>query len=248
MKLSVIVPVYNEQQTIGEIVERIRAVDIGDVEKEIIIANDGSDDGTQKVINESPWRGDVRVQVHESPINLGKGAAIRLGLRHATGDVVLIQDADLELDPREYGALLAPIVAGRANVVYGSRFLRREPGRIRIRTRVANRLLTWLTNLLYGSRLTDMETGYKVFRREVLDGIRLRCVGFDFEPEFTAKVLLAGQRIAEVSIDYHPRRQDEGKKISWTDGLDAVYVLIRCRLIGHAPQAPQPSRPLTPQP
>jgi glycosyltransferase involved in cell wall biosynthesis len=242
MKLSVIVPVYNEEQTIGEIVERIRAVDIGDIEKEIIIANDGSDDDTQKAINESPWRGDVRVQVHQSPINLGKGAAIRLGLRHATGDVILIQDADLELDPREYGALLAPIVAERANVVYGSRFLRHERGRIRKRTRVANRLLTWLTNLLYGARLTDMETGYKVFRREVVEGIRLRCVGFDFEPEFTAKVLLAGQRIAEVSIDYHPRREDEGKKISWTDGLDAVYVLIKCRLIGHAPPARRPEQ------
>jgi glycosyltransferase involved in cell wall biosynthesis len=246
MKLSVIVPVYNEQQTIGEVVERIRAVDIGDIQKEIIIANDGSDDGTQRAINESPWRDDVRVQVHESPINLGKGAAIRLGLRHATGDVILIQDADLELDPQEYGALLAPIVADRANVVYGSRFLRREPGRIRIRTRVANRLLTWLTNLLYGARLTDMETGYKVFRREVLERIRLRCVGFDFEPEFTAKVLLAGHHIAEVSIDYHPRRQDEGKKISWTDGLDAIYVLIRCRLVGHSPPAPRPSTPLSP--
>jgi glycosyltransferase involved in cell wall biosynthesis len=233
MKLSVIVPVYNEEQTIGEIVERIRAVDIGDIQKEIIIANDGSDDGTQRAIDESPWRGDGRVQVHQSPINLGKGAAIRLGLRHATGDVILIQDADLELDPKEYGALLAPIVAGRANVVYGSRFLRPERGRIRVRTRAANRMLTWLTNLLYRARLTDMETGYKVFRRDVLEGIRLRCVGFDFEPEFTAKVLLAGQRITEVSIDYHPRREDEGKKIGWTDGLDAVYVLIKCRLMGH---------------
>jgi dolichol-phosphate mannosyltransferase len=240
MKLSVIVPVYNEELTIGEIIERIRAVDIGDIQKEIIIANDGSDDGTPSAINDSPWRGDVRVQVHHSPINLGKGAAIRLGLRHATGDVVLIQDADLELDPREYGALLAPIIAGRANVVYGSRFLRRQRGRIRIRTRVANRLLTWVTNLLYGARLTDMETGYKVFRREVLEGIRLRCVGFDFEPEFTAKVLLAGQRITEVSIDYHPRQRDEGKKIGWTDGLDALYVLIKYRLIGHTLAAPRP--------
>jgi glycosyltransferase involved in cell wall biosynthesis len=240
LKLSVIVPVYNEELTIGEIVERIRAVDIGDIQKEIIIANDGSDDGTQQAIDESSWRGDERVQVHHSPINLGKGAAIRLGLRHATGDVVLIQDADLELDPREYGALLAPIVAGRTNVVYGSRFLRRKRGRIRMRTRIANRLLTWVTNLLYGARLTDMETGYKVFRREVLAGIRLRCVGFDFEPEFTAKVLLAGQRITEVSIDYHPRQQDEGKKISWTDGLDALYILIKYRLIGHPLPAPQP--------
>lgn len=229
MKLSVIVPVYNEEQTIGSVIERIRAVNLGDIEKEIIIANDGSDDGTRRAIDEGPWCGDPNVRILHSPINLGKGAAVRLGMKHATGDVLLTQDADLELDPNEYGNLLAPILNGSAVVVYGSRFLARNPS-ISFRTRVANRTLTMFTNLLFGGRLSDMETGYKVFRREVLQNIRLRCVGFDFEPEVTAKILRAGYKITEVPIGYTPRRVDEGKKIRWTDGLDAAYVLLKCRL------------------
>ena len=230
MKLSIIIPVYNEEQTIGTVVERVRAVDLGAIEKEIIVANDGSDDGTQRAIDAVPADGATPLRVVESPINLGKGAAIRLGMKYATGDVLLIQDADLELDPNEYGALLAPIAAG-AKVVYGSRFLRSVPG-ISKRTRLANHLLTSLTNLLYWSSLTDMETGYKVFHREVLGRVRLRAVGFDFEPEFTAKLLLAGYRIVEVPISYNPRRRDEGKKIRWVDGLDALYVLVKLRLTG----------------
>jgi glycosyltransferase involved in cell wall biosynthesis len=229
MKLSVIVPVYNEAQTISEVIDRIRLVDIGEIEKEIIIANDGSEDGTQRAIDQSAWRSDRRVQVHESPINLGKGAAIRLGLKYATGDVILIQDADLELDPNEYSALLAPILQGRTDVVYGSRFLGKR-NTIPFRTRAANRVLTFVTNLLYRGRLTDMGTGYKVFRREALSGIRLRSVGFDIEPEITAKLLRRGRRILEVPIGYHPRRVDEGKKVRVIDGVDALYVLIKCRL------------------
>jgi glycosyltransferase involved in cell wall biosynthesis len=231
VKLSVIVPVFNEEQTIGEVIDRIFAVDIGDIEKEIIVANDGSSDRTPLAIAASRWRGDARLRVFEHAINLGKGAAIRLGLRHATGDVMLIQDADLELHPREYGALLAPILAGDADVVYGSRFLHGQRN-ISLRTRLANRGLTLAANVLFAGRLTDMETGFKVFRRDALSGITLRCVGFDFEPEVTAKLLLAGRRIREVPIAYQPRRTDEGKKIRWIDGLDALYVLLRCRITG----------------
>lgn len=228
MRLSIIIPVYNEEQTIGEVVERVLAVDLGGLESEVIIADDGSSDGTREAIATSGWSRDPRVRAYHSRINVGKGAAVRLGLSYATGDIILIQDADLELDPREFSVLLAPILAGQAKVVFGSRFLK-PVMRISVRTRIANRALTMLTNVLFGARLTDMETAYKAFRREVLDGIRLRCVAFDFEPEFTARVLMKGHRILEVPISYHPRRVDEGKKIRWVDGLDAVYTLLKCR-------------------
>jgi glycosyltransferase involved in cell wall biosynthesis len=228
VKLSIIIPVYNEEQTISEVVERVRSVDIGPIEKEIIIANDGSSDNTRLSIDSSRWASDPRIKTYDNPINVGKGGAVRIGLKYATGDIILIQDADLELDPGEYGGLLAPILAGETNVVYGSRFLR-PSGPISFRARIGNRGLTWITNILFGGRLTDMETAYKVMRRDVLDTIRLRCVGFDFEPELTAKLLLAKQQIVEVPVRYNPRRVDEGKKIRWTDGIDAVYALLKCR-------------------
>lgn len=229
MKLSIIIPVYNEEQTIGEVIERVWMVALDGVEREVIIANDGSSDGTRLAIDASRWSHDTRVKIYNSPINLGKGAAVRFGIGMATGDILLVQDADLELDPNEYGRLLAPILEGRTDVVYGSRFLK-PTARVAFRRRVANQFLTVLTNILFGARLTDMETAYKVFRREALDGIRLRCVGFDFEPEITAKLLRAGRRILEVPIGYQPRREDEGKKIRWIDGVDAIYTLIKCRL------------------
>ena len=228
MKLSIIIPVYNEEQTISTIVERVLAVDLGGIESEVIIADDGSSDGTRAAMASSKWIDDPRVRIYSNRINVGKGCAIRLGLSYATGDVVLIQDADLELDPEEYGLLLAPIVDGRSAVVFGSRFLDGR-NKVRLKSRIANQTLTALTNVLFGARLTDMETAYKVFRREVVDGIRWRCVAFDFEPEFTAKVLRKGYRIVEVPISYHPRNAEEGKKIRWMDGLDAVYVLLKCR-------------------
>jgi glycosyltransferase involved in cell wall biosynthesis len=228
VKLSIIIPVYNEAQTIQALVQRVRAVDLGAIEKEIVIANDGSSDGTHDAITTSEWASDPRIRVYHNPINVGKGAAVRLGLHYATGDVLLIQDADLELDPEEYGGLLQPILDGRTDVVYGSRFLA-PTSRVALRARIGNRALTGLTNLLFGARLTDMETAYKVFRRSAFDGITLRCVGFDFEPELTAMFLLKGQRIVEVPVRYNPRRADEGKKIRWTDGVDAVYVLLKCR-------------------
>jgi glycosyltransferase involved in cell wall biosynthesis len=229
MRLSVIIPVYNEEQTIHEVLERVAAVDLGPIEKEIVIANDGSTDSTRRVIDERRLPADLAVHVYHSPINLGKGAAVRMGLAFATGDILLVQDADLELDPNEYTLLMAPLLAGAADVVYGSRFLR-PTSKVAFRSRAANRFLTLLTNLLFRGRLTDMETAYKVMRREALSGIRLRTVGFDIEPELTARLLRAGRRIVEVPISYNPRTADEGKKMRFVDGVDAIYTLLKCRL------------------
>lgn len=228
MRLSVIIPVYNEEQTIQEVLDRVASVDLAGIEMEIVIANDGSTDGTRRAIDQRRLPAHLPVHVYHSPINLGKGAAVRMGLAFATGDVLLIQDADLELDPAEYIRLLQPILENRADVVYGSRFLA-PSARVSIKTRSANRFLTMLTNLLFGGRLTDMETAYKVMRREALAGLRLRCVGFDIEPELTARLLRAGRRIVEVPISYNPRTADEGKKMRWIDGVDAVYALLKCR-------------------
>ncbi len=228
MRLSVIIPVFNEEQTIDEIIARVSAVDLAGIQIEIIVANDGSTDGTRSVIDTREWPPGIPVHIYHSPINLGKGAAVRIGLARATGDILLVQDADLELDPTEYPRLLEPIVAGRADAVYGSRFLRSSAAVPR-RTRLANRFLTMLTNILFGSRLSDMETAYKVMRREALDGVRLRAVGFDIEPELTARLLLAGRTIVEVPVSYNPRSVTEGKKMRWIDGVDAVYMLLKCR-------------------
>jgi glycosyltransferase involved in cell wall biosynthesis len=233
-KLSVVIPVYNEQGTIREVVERVSAVDIGGLEREIIVCDDGSTDASADTIEDLRSQHTAIVRVHTSPTNLGKGAAVRLGMSLARGDFVIIQDADLELDPSEYTRILAPLLRGEAEVVYGSRFVRRS-ARVSLRSRLANRFLTMLTNLLFGSSLTDMETAYKAFRRDVLSGLRLRCVRFDFEPEITAKLLLAGRRIQEVPISYNPRSREQGKKISWLDGVEAIYVLLRCRFLESRP-------------
>lgn len=223
MKLSVVIPVYNEQSTISEVIEKVRQVP---VDKEIIVVDDGSTDGTGDKLNIHV--GDPIITVHKSMVNFGKGAAVRIGFEYAQGDAVIIQDADLELDPNEYPQLLEPIIKGEADVVYGSRFLNLKR-KVKLINLLANRFLVFLTNILYGAKLTDMETAYKVFRIDVVKSLKLRSMGFEFEPEVTAKVLRNGYKIVEVPITYHPRTVEEGKKIGWKDGFKAIYYLFKFR-------------------
>ena len=226
MKLSVLIPVYNEQDTVLEVIGRVQATGLAD---EIVVVDDGSKDRTREILAGCDGKDGVRVILHE--VNAGKGAALRTAMESATGDVLLIQDADMEYDPCEYAGLLAPIEAGQADVVYGSRFLGKTPDGILLQSLLANKALTLMTNVLYRNALTDMETCYKVFRREVLTGIQLRANRFDFEPEFTAKVLKAGHHIHEVPISFNPREYDEGKKIGPWDGVVAVWSLLKYRFV-----------------
>jgi glycosyltransferase involved in cell wall biosynthesis len=222
--LSVIVPVYNERNTVAEIVRRMRRVELP-VDVEIIMVNDASWDGTGEILKALE---DSTVQVVHHPANAGKGAAIRTGLGHVRGDLVLIQDADLEYDPDDWPRMLAPVLKGRAQVVYGSRFTG-ERRNMLFTHWLGNRFLSLVTNVLYNTTLSDMETCYKLFDRKVLDGIEIRSDGFDFEPEVTAKILRRGYRIYEVPISYAGREYDEGKKITWKDGFRALWTLIRYR-------------------
>ncbi|PWH18503.1 MAG: glycosyl transferase [Anaerolineae bacterium] len=226
MKISVIVPVYNEKNTIQEILNRVLKTQLAD---EIVVVDDGSSDGTQVILKNYLHQEPFRVIFHEK--NQGKGAAIRTGLQAACGDVIIIQDADLEYDPREYPNLLKPIYEGVADVVYGSRFLGAPRRPILFWNMVANKILTLVTNILYNNILTDMETGYKVFRREVVEGMRLRANRFDFEPEFTAKILKRKVRIFEVPIAFYPRDYSEGKKIRMKDAFEAMWALFKYRLV-----------------
>ncbi len=226
MKLSVIIPVYNEVTSIEEIVQRVQATGRA---SEIVVVDDGSTDGTREVLARLDGQGNVRVLFHEK--NRGKGAAIRTGLQAAQGDVLLIQDADLEYDPRDYPLLLRPIEEGIADVVYGSRFLGGPRRAVMFWHMVANKLLTMLTNILYDTILSDMETGYKVFRREVIQDMPLRANRFDFEPEFTAKVLKRRYRIFEVPISFNPRDYSQGKKIKLRDAFEAVWTLLKYRFV-----------------
>ena len=222
MKLSVVIPVYNEVKTIKEIVSRVQAVDL---EKEIVIVDDGSTDGTRELLPEiSLAQKNVRVFYHDR--NQGKGAALRTGFEGATGDIVIVQDADLEYDPREYPVLLEPILDGRADIVYGSRFLGGPHRVLFFWHYLGNKFLTLLSNALTNLNLTDMETCYKVFRREVLNDIQLKSNRFGFEPEFTAKIAKKGFRIYETSISYSGRTYAEGKKIGWKDGIKAIFAII----------------------
>ncbi len=226
MKLSVVIPIYNEISTIPIILDRVLATGLAN---EIILVDDGSSDGTRKLL--SPKDGHQGIRVIQLEKNQGKAAAVRAGINAATGDVMLIQDADLEYDPRDYPALLKPIEEGLADVVYGSRFLGGPRRAVMFWHMVANKLLTLATNLLYNTILSDMETGYKVFRREALHGIKLRANRFDFEPEFTAKILKRKIRIYEVPITFNPRDYTDGKKIKMKDAFSAAWALLKYRFM-----------------
>ena len=241
MKLSIIIPVYNEIETIAEILRRVRAVPltvpvgygpddgtIVEFEREVVVVDDGSTDGTREYLRTLEGEPNVVVVFHER--NQGKGAAVRTALRHASGDVMVIQDADLEYDPRDYPALLQPIVEDRSQVVYGSRFRGGPTRAMFFWHMVGNRFLTLVTNVLYDTILSDMETGYKVFTRQVAGQLDLKAPGWGFDPEITAQILKRGYRIYEVPISYTGREFEEGKKIGWRDGITVLWTLLKYRL------------------
>ena len=221
-----IVPVFDERNIVVEIVRRMRKVELP-VDLEIVIVDDGSTDGTRDVLRQLA---DSTVRVLNHDVNRGKGAAIRSGLEHVTGDLVLVQDADLEYDPEDWPKLLAPILRGKARVVYGSRFTGERRNMLFLHW-VGNRFLSLVTNVLYNTTLSDMETCYKLFDRKLLDTITLRAQRFEFEPEVTAKILRRGIRIYEVPISYTGREFDEGKKITWSDGFIALWTLVKYRFV-----------------
>ena len=227
MKLSVVIPVYNENDTIELLLERVMSVGLAD---EIVIIDDGSTDGTRKLLQKLASTHEIiHLILHET--NQGKGAAVQTGFQAATGDLILIQDADLEYDPRDYVTLLQPIREGLADVVYGSRFLG-APRRVTMFWHmIANKMLTLMTNILFNSILTDMETGYKLFKSEIIKDIPLRSKRFNIEPEITAKLLKRKIRIFEVPITFNPREYDEGKKIGLGDAFEAVWTIIKYRFI-----------------
>lgn len=226
MKLSVVIPAYNEKKTIREIVDRVRATPF---EKEIVIVDDFSRDGTREILKEMEIESDIRVFYH--PENRGKGAALRTGFKQSTGDVIIIQDADLEYDPCEYEKILAPILSGQADVVYGSRFAGGTHRVLYFWHSVGNRLLTLCSNIMTNLNLTDMETCYKAFRHEVIEKIVITSDRFGVEPEITAKIARMGVRVYEVPISYHGRSYSEGKKIGWKDAVSALYCIIKFNLV-----------------
>lgn len=225
MEVSVIIPVYNEKATIQQVIEMVQQAPYS---KEIIIVDDCSKDGTREILQQSAWPENVHIYYHEK--NMGKGAGIRTGVQYASKDVIVIQDADLEYDPKDLDVVLRPIMDGKADVVYGSRFLGIHRA-FMFWHYMGNKLLTFITNLLYNNMLTDMETGYKAFRAPILKSFTIRSNRFDFEPEITAKVLKRKYRIYEVPIYYAGRDFDEGKKITWRDAFPALWALIKFRFV-----------------
>lgn len=231
-RISIIIPVYNEFRLLPQVLKRVMEAPLpAGCEKEVIIVDDGSTDGTSELLKQ--YAGLPLVLVHHSVLNFGKGAAIRIGLVRASGDVLLIQDGDLEYDPKEYKKLLEPIVSGDARIVYGSRFRGRLEGMKR-KNWLANKILTVAANVLFGANITDEATAYKAFRREVFDSIELNCLRFEFCPEITAKARRLGYKIHEVPISYNGRGVDEGKKIRWLDGVHALWTLFRYRFAGRS--------------
>ena len=226
MKLSIIIPIYNERELLPRVLEKVRAVDI---EKELILVDDCSHDGTREYLaGVERGKPGTRVVFHRR--NHGKGRAIRTGLKYVTGDIVLVQDADLEYDPAEIPSIVKPIVDGRCDVSYGSRFLGRMPTGMRLPNYVANRILALLVAILFGQVITDEATAYKAFRSEIIKGVPLKCERFEFCPEITAKILMGGHRIHEVPVTFFARTFEEGKKIGWRDFIEAVWTLLRCRI------------------